>query len=1095
MSRNAPPSNSDSARTFADAWNLGAEPAGLDPDDSIFGPPPRPSPAPDPPPAPAPALTESWSTSGLSGPIGAASGARGGPSAASAAAELDLLLGPSLPAGRHVDPDGPLPSAASAAGSGGPPTPPAPRAGEVISGFRIVAELGRGAFARVYLARQVDLGERPVALKISRAEGDEPQLLARLQHTHIVPIHSVHDDPATGLRMLCMPYLGGANLAQVIEASGTPAGGGSGRRSLVDALDEVTGRLPSAELPGVWRGLLPAGVVRHGAHSHGPTSRPGPAHASLSRMQAVWGRIAGLRGVGRGTARDQLFSRILSGGPGPAAAAAAGDGVEGAVAVVGEADQPARHNLRGADAVRASIWVVARLAEGLEHAHSRGLLHRDLKPSNVLIAGDGTPMLLDFNLSSAADGDGDGGGVAGERAMLGGTLPYMSPEHLDAFDPQGRTRPEAVDERSDIYALGLILFEMVAGAPPFPEPPAGLPLVEVIRLLCRQRLDAPSLRSARPGVPWGLESVVRKCLDPDQGRRYARARDLADDLNRLLDDRALKHAPEPSTAERLAKWMRRNPRLCGTTSMAALAVVLLVAVGGVMGLIQQNLRGLSTRLQLQVFRDDLEQCRFLLNLTSGPAEHLGRGVALADRTLDRQRLDARGDWTSESWAARLTPAEQAEVRGQVAELVLLVARARVFRADRSGSEAQRRVALEWAVRWLGRAERLDPAPPGALYGDRARYLSALGRGDLAARDRGLERRTPPATSRDFALLGSALLSGGDVGRAEAALARAVDLDPRAFWAWFALGHAHAEAGRHLDAAGDFAACVVLEPGFAWAHLNRGLALARAGRLTAARDAYARALEANPRFAEAWLDAALVDLELGDLAAAERGLAKALALGRREVGVLAAWAEVKARRGDAAGADREFSAALADRPGDPTLRTARGVARIGRDPAGARSDLLAVLRDDPHNARAHYGLALLLRHDSPAEALAQADAALRADPGLLDALQLRALLRARRGDPAAEADADRLAAVATPHRLYNAACVLGLLHKVARRPPLAARAVDLLDRSLEAGFPADQAAADPDLIALHGREDFAAALARPRDADPARAGRIATPRLR
>ena len=70
-----------------------------------------------------------------------------------------------------------------------------PNCGEEIGGFRLVSELGRGAFGRVYLAEEARLGNRPVALKVTRPEGDEPRLLARLQHTHIVPIHSVHDDP------------------------------------------------------------------------------------------------------------------------------------------------------------------------------------------------------------------------------------------------------------------------------------------------------------------------------------------------------------------------------------------------------------------------------------------------------------------------------------------------------------------------------------------------------------------------------------------------------------------------------------------------------------------------------------------------------------------------------------------------------------------------------------------------------------------------------------------------------------------------------------------------------------------------------------
>ena len=135
----------------------------------------------------------------------------------------DSLFGPGATGPRSIPSPVPAPVSVSVPSTGAgarAATAAPPRPGEVVGGFRIVTELGRGAFARVYLAEQIELGNRPVALKVSRAEGDEPQMLARLQHTHIVPIHSVHDDPETGLRLLCMPYLGGANLAQVLEAAG-----------------------------------------------------------------------------------------------------------------------------------------------------------------------------------------------------------------------------------------------------------------------------------------------------------------------------------------------------------------------------------------------------------------------------------------------------------------------------------------------------------------------------------------------------------------------------------------------------------------------------------------------------------------------------------------------------------------------------------------------------------------------------------------------------------------------------------------------------------------------------------------------------------
>ena len=945
-----------------------------------------------------------------------------------------------------------------------------PKKGELIGGFRIVSELGRGAFARVYLAEQMELGNRLVALKVSKPEGEEPQLLAQLQHTHIVPIHSVHDDPATGQRLLCMPYLGGANLAQVLEAAGARPAEGTAGGSLVAALDEVSQRYQSrsgtgagvsrvsrfsarsAEASPAAAGLQPMSsalpTANHDVHQNDFHASFG--HTSLDRLQHLWERFTHRQGIGVKRPAKSLDDRGF--------------------------DQPARQFLREANTIQASVWIIARLAEGLDHAHVRGLLHRDLKPSNILITGDGTPMLLDFNLSTPTrlrEGE------AEDRALLGGTLPYMSPEQLDAFNPQGTTRPDAVDERSDIYSLGLILFEMLAGEHPFPEP-RNRPLLETIRVLTDLRRRPPSLRAMNPQIPWSIDAVVRKCLEFDPSKRYNRARELAEDLSRFLDDLPLKHTPEPSFRERFTKWTRRNPRLCGNSSIALSAALLVIGLGGLIGLFHGNMQNLAARLKLQVSHDDMNECRFLLNVAGGPAEHLGRGITLAQRTLEQQRIDRLGGWQSGSWVLRLTGVEQAAVAAQTSELILLTARAKLDLAERFGSKADVSKATEWAVRWLDRAETIDPDPPASFYGDRARYLSALGHAARAARDRAKEAVKPPRTARDFTVLGSAQLARGDLARAEETLRKAVEIDPKSFWAWFALGHCHFEEGRPLDAAADFTACIVLQPKFAWPSLNRGLALARAGRLLEARDAYTRALVANPSFAAAWLNLGLVELELNNLLAAERALGKALDLDARGgPAMLAAWAEVKARLGRGAEAEALFSRLLGTQPDNPDVLIARGVFRITNHPDGARSDLRKALAVRPRSPRAHYGLALLLRRNDPRGALAEADAALRDDPDFLDALQARAVLRGRLGDLAAIGDAERLGQVATPHRLYNASCALSLLVEKAGEARLAIRAVDFLDRALDAGFPPQVAAADPDLIPLRNLPSYHRALEKPR----------------
>ena len=616
-----------------------------------------------------------------------------------------------------------------------------PRIGDELGGFRLVVELGRGAFARVFLAEEMNLGRRLVALKVSRAEGDEPRILARLQHAHIVPVHSVQDEPATGLRLLCMPFFGGANLAQLLQEAWGLAHTQATGRSLMEALDQLSQRLPAVAGQDASLGL---GRVQRSR------SRSLPASTSPSVSEPVGIVPAGSAPrTPAGTARTGrlrwLVTRLVS--PRDEACSCTEDQDDG---------QPSRQFLRGASNIQAAVWIVARLAEGLDHAHSRGLLHRDLKPANILIAGDGTPMLLDFNLAAPTDfatkgGPGDQAGQpVVHRALLGGTLPYMAPEHLDAFDPEGAASPEAVEERSDLYALGLILFEMISGNHPFPEPPPGLTPVATIRCMIedRRRRPAPSLRGCCPEVPWSLDALVSQGLDPDPDRHYQNARDLAEDLRRFLEDLPMKHCPEPSLRKRLGKWARRHPGLCGSTTIALVALVLLGLMTVSIMLVYDGMLDLAARMKLQAFDHGLIDSQFLLSVAGRNDEFLKKGtrtarkllgqVGIADETTTgragaRRARDA-GQKLPAQWLLRLEPEEARRLRRQIVELLILEARAGVIVASHGGSEDDRRGALIRAISHLDQAERLDTALPSVLFAERARYHAALGDADLAARD-------------------------------------------------------------------------------------------------------------------------------------------------------------------------------------------------------------------------------------------------------------------------------------------------------------------------------------------------------------------------
>jgi len=958
-----------------------------------------------------------------------------------------------------------------------------PRPGEEFCGFNLVIELGRGAFARVFLAEEINLARRLVALKISKAEGDEPQILARLQHAHIVPVHSVHDDPATGLRLLCMPFLGGGNLAQVLEEScGTDQARVTGR-GMVEALDQISQRFPTraGESLSMNRGSIGRGASRVRSTTSRRVVRcdPGvPNRAEVPATPEDGQRPPTPRSLFLPSLRG-LIERIARAGS--EASASAGD----------EHDEllPCRRFLRAADTVRASVWIVARLAEGLEHAHSRGLLHRDLKPSNVLIAADGTPMLLDFNLSVAVKEDEEATTEELDRAMLGGTLPYMSPEHLDAFDPQGKTAVGEVDERSDLYALGLILFEMIAGEPAFDPPPSGSPSLEVLRRMVeeRRRTPVPSIRDRRPDVPPSLDALISQCLDPDPDRRHASAGDLAEDLRRFLDDLPMKHSPEPSLVERSGKWARRHPMLCGSTTIIAAAMVLVVLLGVAAVQAYEGMQGLRSRLWLRVFQHDVLECRFLLDTFGRDDALLRKGMGLAESTLRGANVDAGDSSDAEDraasgrslapWISRLGPREREEVGRSIVELTMQLAHARVVLSSRRGDEGQKKAALEGAIARLDQIEATTDRPPSVLYRQRARYRAALGDADGAASDRKRAEARPPGTSHEWTMLGAFLLASGDAAAAEQALREAVARDVTSFWAWFNLGHCHFDQGRFAEAVSDFTACVVARPEFAWAHFNRGLALARVGRPREAKDAFNATIARDADFAEAFVDRGLVELELDQPAEAEADLRKGMDRGRRDSAVVAALADALTRQGKAGEADRLFGEAIARAPRDATLQVARGITRLRTDPTGAASDFAAVLDAHPRHASAHYGMACVLRSTDRVRAIEHLDLAVQADPNLIDAIEVRAIERAREGDRGALDDVDRLVKSPTANRLYNASCALAILGRTGGEARFLARAVGLLESSFKSGFPASRAVEDPDLGALRGRADYEAVLAR------------------
>ena len=204
------------------------------------------------------------------------------------------------------------------------------------------------------------------------------------------------------------------------------------------------------------------------------------------------------------------------------------------------------------------VRLVGDVARAVHAAHRTGLIHRDLKPGNILLArdegGEVHPYVVDFGLAMAQDE------VSLSRTgMISGTPAYVSPE-------QAQGQP--LDRRTDVYSLGVVLYELLGGQPPF----TGANLARILVQLVQE--DPRPLRQIAPTVPEDLETIVAKCLEKDPARRYESARDLAEDLERFLDGEPIRARPA-GWAYRTGKRLRKNRALAAVSIAAVIALLAL----------------------------------------------------------------------------------------------------------------------------------------------------------------------------------------------------------------------------------------------------------------------------------------------------------------------------------------------------------------------------------------------------------------------------------------------------------------------------------------------------------------------------------------
>ena len=275
---------------------------------------------------------------------------------------------------------------------------------------------------------------------------------------------------------------------------------------------------------------------------------------------------------------------------------------------------------------RQRLSLFAKVCDAVHHGHQRGIIHRDLKPSNILVDSSGEPKIIDFGVARATDSDLALTTIETSAGQLLGTLQYMSPE-------QCGTDPRAVDIRSDIYSLGVVLYELVCGVVPYDVGEVGI--LEAVRIIREQPPKRP--REMRSSLPADVETIVLKAMEKEPQRRYDSAAALAVDIRRYLNDEPIIARPA-SFMYQLRKFALRNKGLVVGLSVAALALVGATATSIVSALSEAEAR--ATAEQKNIALEAVNKFMGGIFQAATPDQALGREVTVRE-ALDEasKRID------------------------------------------------------------------------------------------------------------------------------------------------------------------------------------------------------------------------------------------------------------------------------------------------------------------------------------------------------------------------------------------------------------------------------------------------------------------------
>jgi eukaryotic-like serine/threonine-protein kinase len=805
-----------------------------------------------------------------------------------------------------------------------------PVPGQSWCDFELLELLGEGAFARVYLAKQKSMASRLVALKLTFRNTSESHWLAKLQHSAIVPIYSIHR--SEDIYGICMPYLGNTTLADIFhDISRDP------------------------------KKLIAKTSARH---SHSGKSLLSTLAARNHRLTTVVSSRSTLDGMSNLTGTEALQKDANADSSADTPAAVFGKPLTNLSELndASIANSPVAHLLAKYDYVQSILWIFAQLADALACAHREGILHSDIKPANILLAADGQPRLLDFNVALSASAE----SASQAAQQLGGTIAYMSPEHLQAIhDPS-----VSIDARSDIFSLGLVLFQMLTGKSPTADSQSNSKLSSNDAIA-----PIPSVRNINPNLSPALSAIVDRCLQLEPAGRYQNARDLYDDLMAQLEYKPLVHQPEPSSAERFGKWLRRHPRISSAGTIVGIAGLLLVA--SAVALIARDRQLMVADWQRRWMEIELLEPETISYLSaSDVAPELRReATTKLHQLLNLLAPSNRPDEVDIAFLNSHGPQERQHLESRLGSLLSLYES-----VDNQAAAKPYELPLIASL-----SEQLQPL--------------------LAS-----------SSSKQPSAVAIANYLNGDFSAASAALQKQLRAAKQDYGSWLLLGNCYAGLQDHASAQQCYTACMALRPAIAVPQFFRGISRLQSGQFQAAIEDFDAVVTQHTSWTSAYFNRALAQQALGRFDEALVSLNLAIERGDRSVQAFSVRSQIHAAMGNQTEQQSDVDRALSAKPISEEDWVVHALLNLQAGNIDvAVKELGETLIRFPNSLDARQNLAHIYSDvaNQPNLAMEQMDALIQADPGNPMRLAGRAVLLARQGQIERAVDDLRQAAAANP----------------------------------------------------------------------------------